>query len=135
MRYYNSALCVFKLKFSMPVFKSCSVGGTQKVLYGEAVLRGPTQYLLTTEYRIKLECKIKKIAPKNTARVYIFLSTSLNGWVLFFLIIIFCSAIYRSVRSQTWTLIRLCPPRALPKCSGTGANSSQKCHPCSFRSH
>ena len=34
----------------MPVFKSCSVGGTQKVLYGEAVLRGPTQYLLTTEY-------------------------------------------------------------------------------------
>ena len=49
----------------MPVFKSCSVGGTQKVLYGEAVLRGPTPYLLSTEYRIMSECKNKKIAKKK----------------------------------------------------------------------
>ena len=95
----------------MPVFKSCSVGVTQKVLYGEAVLRGPTPYLLLTEYRIISECKNKKTAKKNTTRVYIPLSPFLNGSVLFYLIItLFCSAIYRSVRSQTWTLIRLYPP-------------------------
>ena len=97
----------------MPVFKSCSVGSTQKVLYGEAVLRGPTPYLLSTEYRIISECENKKIAQKNTTRVYISLSPSLNGSVLFYLIItLFCSAIKRSVRSQTWTLIRLYPPPA-----------------------
>ena len=55
----------------MPIFKSCSVGGTQKGLHGEAVLRGPTPYLLTTEYRIKLECKIKK-SPKKVLLVYTF---------------------------------------------------------------
>ena len=33
---------------------------------------------------------------------------------LFFMIIIFCSAIYRSVRSQTWILIRFYLPRSPP---------------------
>ena len=48
----------------MPVFKSGQVGGTKNVLYGEAVLRGPTPYHLTTEYRIISESKKTK-SPKK----------------------------------------------------------------------
>ena len=60
----------------MPVFFGRGVGKRvlKNVLYGEALPRRPTPYLLyTTENQIISQCKIK-LSQKNTTRVYIY------GW-------------------------------------------------------
>ena len=73
-----------------------------------------------------------KIIAKKILSVYkctalkIVVNPSFDGWVVVFLIIIFCSAVKRSVRRHGFIVV---PPH------GRGANSSQNCCPRSFCSH
>ena len=93
---------------------------------------GRTTMMTMPVNRITSQCKIKlsqKYCPWINLQLWNFCHSFLQWMGIFFLIIMFCSAIHvYTDRFTTWASLSFVPP-------GWGANSSQSCRSCSFSGH